>query len=412
MNRVKGIILIAAASIALGAVIFAIAFSSSKGKGTGENLQGETSVDNTLQEAPGTQETAEQTGDTELQEDGTEQGGEPDEQKEPVKARAVYLSGPIAGSTKHIDHFIDLVNKTELNALVIDIKEAGYVNFASEVPEVQKHELYKKYYNPRELLQKLHDNGIYVIGRLVVFRDPGLAAKRTDLAIKKADGSLWTEGKLGPWTNPYNEEVWRYNIDIAKEAVELGFDEIQFDYVRFPTSGKTNQAVYGENMPEKYETINKFLGLAANELDAAVSADVFGIICESVPDGKAIGQHLEAIGMEIDYISPMVYPSHYAVGQTVNGVVFSKPDFEPYAVVYNTLVKCRERLAEVEGYKAKVRPYLQDFTASYLKEGLYKEYGVEEVREQIKAVYDAGYEEWILWDGRNTYTEDALLREE
>jgi hypothetical protein len=116
--------------------------------------------------------------------------------------------------------------------------------------------------------------------------------------------------------------------------------------------------------------------------------------------------------MDVDAISPMVYPSHYAVGQIVNGVKFMQPDLTPYEVVYNTLLKCKDRVSKVGGYKATVRPYLQDFTASYLKgKAPYQEYGTKQIREQIKAVYDAGYEEWIFWDGSNTYTEAAFLKE-
>lgn len=164
---------------------------------------------------------------------------------------------------------------------------------------------------------------------------------------------------------------------------------------------------------------------AADEIkkvkDVPVSADVFGIISEGERDGNAIGQRLEEIGMDIDYLSPMIYPSHYAnasngmmgngVGQRVNGVLFTAPDLKPYDVVYNALMKTKSRIEAVPGYKANIRPYLQDFTASYLPEGYYQVYGPEQVRAQIQAVYDAGYEEWILWNSKNNYTKGALLPE-
>ena len=334
---------------------------------------------------------------------------------EKVKVKAIYLSGTSAGSSKVLDRYIDIINKTELNSVVIDVKEAGRVNYASSVPAVAENGLFVKYYDADKVLKKLHDNNIYVIGRIVCYRDDGLASRRADLAIKKIDGSIWKEGKLGAWTNPYLEEVWQYNIDIAKEAVAKGFDEIQFDYVRFPTA-KKSEVNYNENSVSKVDAICGFLKLAKEELHdglgVPVSADVFGIIAESRSDGKAIGQDLEKVGMDVDYISPMVYPSHYAKGQEVNGVIFPKPDFDPYGVVYQTLLKAKERISKVSGYTAQVRPYLQDFTASYLDKGDYQEYGAEQVRQQIKAVYDAGFEEWILWDGRNTYTIDALEKEQ
>jgi hypothetical protein len=331
-----------------------------------------------------------------------------------IKAKAIYLSGNSAGSEQVLDKYISLINTTELNAVVIDIKEAGKVNYRSSIPFVSENNLDANYYDPKEVLTKLHENGIFVIGRIVCFRDDGLARARPDLAIKRVDGSIWKEGKLGAWTNPYSEDVWDYNIKIAEEAIDLGFDEIQFDYVRFPTA-KKSEVSYGDNMPTRIEAINNFLKKASekirDEKKTPLSADIFGIVAESVTDGRTLGQELESIGMNIDHICPMVYPSHYAKGQIVNGVVFEKPDFDPYGVVYQTLLKTKNRLSQVEGYKATVRPYLQDFTASYLPDGDYQQYGAKQVREQIQAVYDAGYDEWILWDGRNRYTEAALGKE-
>jgi len=311
-----------------------------------------------------------------------------------------------------------------LNSLVIDIKENGYINYESNIPLARELSLWKKVYDVNEVLKKCHDNNIYVIGRIVVFRDNGLSTQKPEYGIKKPNGSLWKEGKHGSWTNPYIQEVCDYNIEIAKEAAELGFDEIQFDYVRFPTTS-AKEVAYGDDAPPKSEAINGFLKKAAEEIkkvrDIPVSADIFGIVIESDRDGKAIGQMFDEIGLHIDYISPMIYPSHYAnaskgvfgngVGQTINGILFTAPDLEPYKVIYNALLKTKDRISKVPGYKAKVRPYLQDFTIK-MTEGYYQVYGAKQVREQIQAVYDAGYEEWILWDGSNTYSEDALLPEE
>lgn len=341
-----------------------------------------------------------------------------------IKVKAIYISGPSASDRNKMQHVIELINKTELNAVVIDIKENGVVNYKSEVPEVRKNKLYINYYDPRQLLSELHENNIFVIGRIVCFRDPGLASKRTDLAIKAQDGSLWKEEGI-LWSNPYKEEVRNYNIDIAKEAAKLGFDEIQFDYVRFPSASKSS-IHYGNNLPSKSDIICGFLKTAAKEirdgLGIPVSADTFGIICESKADGERIGQVLEKIGMDIDYICPMLYPSHYAnasngvmgngIGQIINGIKFEAPDLEPYKVVYNSLLKTKARISEVEGYRAKIRPYLQDFTASYIRnKKYYQVYGPKQVREQIQAVYDAGYDEWILWSGKNVYSEGALKLE-
>ncbi|HOM03051.1 MAG TPA: putative glycoside hydrolase [Acetivibrio sp.] len=344
-------------------------------------------------------------------------------QKKAVKVKGLYITGTSAGNKKFLENLVNLINTTELNAVVLDVKEDGKVNYASDVESVKKIGAYHELYNVDEVIKLLHDNNIYVIGRIVCFRDNHLAGKRVDLAIKRKDGSIWRENGSIAWTNPYNKEVWKYNIDIAKEAVKKGFDEIQFDYVRFPTAGK-NEVDYGENPMPKADAISSFLREATNELNkmgVPVSADIFAIVCETPGDTEGIGQVLERVGMDVDYISPMIYPSHYAnasrgmmgngQGQSINGILFTAPDLKPYEVVYNVLLKTKNRISKVEGYRAKVRPYLQDFTASYLPKGYYQHYGPEQVRQQIKAVYDAGYEEWIFWNAANTYTQSAFAKE-
>lgn len=343
--------------------------------------------------------------------------------KNDVKVKGVYVTGTSAGNKKYMEKLVNLINTTELNAVVIDVKEDGRVNYPSEIKTVKDIGAHQRLYDVDEVLKLLHDNGIYVIGRIVCFRDNYLAQKRADLAIKRKDGSIWRENGSIAWTNPYNREVWKYNIDIAKEAVEKGFDEIQFDYVRFPTVSD-KEVNYGEKTPPKADAVSDFLKEAAveiNRLGVPVSADIFAIVCETPGDWEGIGQVLERVGMDIDCISPMIYPSHYAnashgmmgngVGQSINGVLFKAPDLKPYEVVYNVLLKTKERISKVDGYRAKVRPYLQDFTASYLPKGYYQTYGPKQVRQQIKAVYEAGYEEWILWDAANTYAESAFLKE-
>lgn len=331
----------------------------------------------------------------------------------PVKVKALYLTGWTVGSDSRVNHYIELAKTTEINSYVIDIKDDdGYVGYESKIPEVCEINAWKKKYNVDKVLKAFHDNGVYIIGRLVCFKDPVLSSKRPDLAVKNVNGGLWRDNNKKTWLNPYNKDSWPYLIEIAKEAVAKGFDEIQFDYVRFPSDGNKKAMDFGNQDLKKYEIINEFLAYAKKELpNVILSADVFGIICESPADTENIGQYLELIGKDIEYISPMVYPSHYAAGQIVNNNKFLKPDLEPYGVVYNSLIKAKERISNVEGYKAKVRPYLQDFTASWLKEGYYQVYGPEQVRQQIKAVYEAGYDEWILWDADNSYNEAALEKE-
>ena len=179
-----------------------------------------------------------------------------------VKVKALYLTGPKCGVA--LDHYIDVANKTEINALVIDIKETA-VNYEPNVPLCQELKLYTKYYDADEVIKKCHENGIYVIGRIVVFRDNALAQKKPAYAIHKPDGSFWLENKskTGAWTSPAVPEVLDYNIEIAKDAVTRGFDEIQFDYVRFPSVSKCNQSAYPADMPDKIDVIVGFLKSAA-----------------------------------------------------------------------------------------------------------------------------------------------------
>ncbi len=343
--------------------------------------------------------------------------------KVPVKVKGIYVSGWIAGSKSRFNRLLRIVNETELNAMVIDVKEdAGRVTYRSNVPWVKEIDADINMVGDIEMLMNtLKENNIYPIARIVCFKDPILGEKRPALAIKTKDGSLWRDNKHNTWLNPYNPESWKYLIELSKEAARLGFKEIQYDYVRFPTDGNVKLIDYGEAAitKKKSEAISDFLAFAKKELapyGVDVSADIFGIVPIVVGDYEEIGQDWELVSKDIDYVCPMVYPSHYAnvaqngVGQRINTVLFKYPDLDPYGVVYNTLVLAEGRLESSQA-NAKIRPWLQDFTASYLGRGNYQEYGAKQVREQIDATYDAGLEEWILWDSNNNYTEDGLLKE-
>ncbi|WP_252891686.1 putative glycoside hydrolase [Thermoclostridium stercorarium] len=227
------------------------------------------------------------------------------------------------------------------------------------------------------------------------------------------------------WLDATRKESWDYILAIVREAIDFGFDEIQFDYVRFPeTSLYKYELANLEEGKERHEYIEEFLAYIRKNVPEGtiLSADIFGMPLISSKDYGEIGQTLESIGWNLDYISPMIYPSHFAnsaprgsmangVGQVINGIKFTHPDLYPYEVVYNTLMVGKRRIESVDGYNVKCRPYIQGFTADYLPEGYWKKYGVEEYRAQIQAVYDAGYEEWIFWNARNNYVEEAFLPE-
>ncbi len=344
-----------------------------------------------------------------------------------VEVKGLYLTAGTVGTPTKLQHYIELANTTEINAYVIDIKDDnGEICYETQVPLAVKHGAWKKKYDVAEVIRQFHENDVRVIGRVVCFSDPLMPLKEPDLSLKNASGNVF-KVPLGnshlAWLDPSNPDAWQYLIDISKEAAALGFDEIQYDYIRFPeTTNFKYDMRYLEK--EKSEYINDFMSSAVEQLPGiTLSADIFGSICLQSKDLGGIGQTLETIAERFPYISPMIYPSHYAndstehwsgngVGTNINGVLYPKPDLEPYKVIYNTLLITKNRLDKA-GSGVKVRPYLQGFTAdTYVPEGYYIPYQAQQYRDQIQAVYEAGYSEWIFWNSRNTYVEDAFLPEE
>lgn len=332
---------------------------------------------------------------------------------EPIKG--IYVSAYAAGDEKWFDNLIELADETELNAFVIDVKnDSGHICFKMDVPEVNEIGADRAIISDIDaLMDKMYEHDIFPIARIVTFKDPYLAAKKPEYAIKNQDGSLWTYHKMN-WLNPYNKESWDYVIDVAKEAVRVGFKEIQFDYIRFEASGELNYADFGGlDTMTREEIIIEFVDYAMAELKplgVEVTADVFGIIINSEVDAKVIGQDYVEMSKRLDAICPMVYPSHYGYG------FFGIPsgqhsDFYPYETIYGSMEDSNEELAVIpEGdHVAEVRPWLQAFTASYLGQGNYMTYGKEAIRAQIQATYDAGLSEWLLWNAGVSYRQNALL---
>ncbi|NLK68158.1 MAG: hypothetical protein GX283_03240 [Clostridiaceae bacterium] len=341
---------------------------------------------------------------------------------EPV--RALYLRPKAFQDSGLLDHYIDLANKTEINSYVIDIKsDWGMLQYTSEIEDAVAANACLKNFDLRKVIKKFHDNDIRVIGRLVTFKDSVITKYKPEMAIHH-NGALFDQSSKGDgvyWLDPTNKDSWDYILEIVKEVINFGIDEIQFDYVRFPESNLYEYELLNEEK-ERREYIEEFLAYIRKNVPEGtiLSADVFGMPLISKRDYGEIGQMLETIGWDIDYISPMIYPSHFAnsspsgsmsngVGQVINGIKFTHPDLQPYEVVYNTLMVGKKRLEAVEGYQLKCRAYIQGFTANYLPTGYWKEYGVEEYRAQIQAVYDAGYDEWIFWNASNNYVEEAFL---
>lgn len=339
--------------------------------------------------------------------------------EEPVKA--LYLNPTSVRS--NIDHYIDLANKTEINAYVIDIKDDdGTIMYDSNLPDVNAAKGDTPGFDIRTVTKKLHDNNIRVIARMVTFKDNTITKYKPELAIKTANGEPFKMPSSNlMWLDATNKAAWDYVVSIAKEAINFGFDEIQFDYIRFPETSLYKYQLNLEPGMERHDYIEGFIRYARNSLppDTVLSADVFGMPLIASKDYGEIGQTLESIGKSLDYICPMVYPSHFAnnaksgsmsngVGQTINGITFTHPDLKPYDVICNTLVVGKGRVEKVEGYNLKMRPYIQGFTASYLPSGYWMEYTADVYKTEMKAVYDAGYTEWIFWNAPNDYVESAF----
>lgn len=337
-----------------------------------------------------------------------------------TKVKGIYVTGPKAGSAG-MEDLIRLVDETELNAMVIDVKnDEGNLTFRltnEEIPQdipvldrISEMQAGIRYIRDiQTMMQELKDHNIYTIARIVCFKDPILAAAQPELALTKPDGKPVTDANGLAWVNPYRQEVWEYLTELAEMTADLGFDEIQYDYVRFPVGSDADAADYGVDMEAypKRQAIQDFLSYAGDRLHekgCVVTADVFGTIIGSETDVQTVGQDYTALGQTVDAISPMVYPSHYA-----NGVFGLKvPDAHPYETVSTAMQGSAEELQEIpEAERAVVRPWLQAFTATWVPGHI--SYNGTQIREQIQAVYDAGYEEWILWNATNRYSPDGLL---
>ncbi len=323
-----------------------------------------------------------------------------------TRVKGIYVTGPVAGSER-MDGMIKLMDETELNAMVIDIKnDGGEITFKmSEDTEPGRLGNCVRYIRDIEgLMQTLKEHNVYTIARIVSFKDPLLAEKRPELALYNEEGELITDGNDLAWVNPCKEEVWEYLTEIAEYSADLGFDEIQYDYVRFPVGEEAEKADYGvELTPEnKHTYITGFLNYASERLHKKgipVTADLFGTIIGNPIDVGQVGQDYVELAQAADALCPMIYPSHYAAG--VFGL--EVPDAQPYEAILAALEKSKDELKDVpEDSKAVIRPWLQDFSAPWVEGHI--TYGIDEINAQIKAVYDAGYEEWILWNARNNYT--------
>ncbi len=338
--------------------------------------------------------------------------------REKVDAKGIYVNTAYLGRGNYptIDELITLIDETELNAMVIDIKDdVGSILFDAKHPlvnEIGSETVYIK--DLPAFVAKLKEHDIYCIARIVCFKDQVATKKNPKIAVRNHDGSIYVDREGERWLNPYDEKAWEYLVEIAKEAAEAGFDEINFDYLRTSASGSFTQADFGglNEGKTKIDAITGFVKYACRELKPMgvfVSGDVFGTIINSVADGESIGQSYVGLSRYLDYICPMVYPSHYSFGY--GGLKY--PDTKPFQLMLMEMKSSVKKLSVIEEgeFKAEVRPWVQDFTASYLGAGRYATYGPQEIRSQISAVYSVGYDEWLLWNAGMFFTEGGLLRD-
>ncbi|WP_223700683.1 putative glycoside hydrolase [Sutcliffiella deserti] len=329
----------------------------------------------------------------------------------PDAVRGIYVTSHSAGGER-FERLLNLLDTTELNSMVIDIKDDhGYLTYIPEEGSPFM-DIAKPYIgDPEAMMKTLEEKEVYPIGRIVVFKDSVLAEKRPDLSFTE-NGQVWKNGRGEAFVNPFLKEVWDYNVNIAIEAAKMGFQEIQFDYVRYPEGFEkrdtTLQYSFGEyesddpdNVKKRVDSVTDFVAYAKEKLEpynVQVSVDIFGYTA-TLPEAPGIGQNFTRISEHVDVISSMIYPSHWT---SYFGV--AKPDLEPYKIIAEYAKFENAKLDELEDRPVS-RPWIQDFTASWLGSGNYIQYGKKEIEDQVRALNENGIDEFLLWNAGNNYTE-------
>ncbi|MDB5259516.1 MAG: hypothetical protein JWO73_724 [Candidatus Taylorbacteria bacterium] len=366
--------------------------------------------------------------------------------KTPQQVKGIYMSGWAAGSPKLFPKVLDVIETTEVNSVVLDIKDySGRISFLvgddSPLKAIGSPE--NRIPDIKQFLARLHDKGIYVIGRVSTFQDPYFVKLHPEYAVKTKAGAVWQDRHGIKWLDAGAEPVWNYFVTIAKESYAVGFDEIQFDYIRFPTDGNMRDIsfTYGGNR-KKADVLNDFFAYVDQHLrkeeHIPISADFFGLVTTS-NDDLGIGQVLENGLAHFDYVSPMVYPSHYPLNY--NG--WPDPNRKPYDLIHYVLSKGMARAVAMNApaivatstatttsarkvpsiafanasailaaasstmkiSPLQIRPWLQDFSIRGVT------YTPDMVRAQIQATYDVGLDSWLIWNASNIYTKEAFLKE-
>lgn len=330
----------------------------------------------------------------------------------PDAVRGIYVTGHSAGGER-FSRLVDLLDSTDLNAMVIDVKDdfGNLTYIPEEDSPLAAYDIGKPFVKDmRGVLEIMEEKQIYPIARVVVFKDTELAERKPEWSFQEGS-SVWKNRRGEAFVNPFLQEVWDYNVEIAIEAAEMGYKEIQFDYVRFPEGFENrweslnySQGDYAtsglDDVQSRVQAVTDFVAYAREKLkpyDVEVSVDIFGYSA-TLPEAPGIGQNFSKISDNVDVISSMIYPSHWT---SYFGI--AKPDLEPYRLVQEYAKVENAKLAELENPPTS-RPWIQDFTASYLGAGNYKVYGKQEVEDQIRALNEAGIDEFLLWNAGNSYT--------
>ena len=325
----------------------------------------------------------------------------------PREIRGIYIP---ARKVVDYEKYITLTKNTSVNAFVIDVKnDKGYLTYLSTNPKLIKMGCVlddPPIQDLKKVMNRLYEEGIYPIARIVAFKDNVASKKFPDRAVKDKAGNLYTKKDKDTWLNPYDKRNWEYLLEISKDAINMGFKEVQFDYIRFHES-MNKETILLDHSLSKTEIITAFTKYMRDHLkdyDVCLSADVFGAIITSSIDADIVGQDFKELSKNLDYICPMVYPSHYAQGSF--GIQY--PHLDAYDIILRSMEFAQDELSKNprEERQAIIRPWLQDFTMTKLKP--YQPYGQKQIKDQIKGSNDAGLSEWLFWNASGEYTETGL----
>lgn len=313
--------------------------------------------------------------------------------------RGLYLNRFAAQSARKMRHLLAIADSTEINSFVVDMKDEFGLNYRSSNPELRKYagSGHGMVGSVKALVDSMKAHGVVPIARIVAFKDPVAAEANPAWTIRREDGSVWRDKEGLAWVNAHNKEVWEYNLAVAEELVQLGFEEIQWDYIRFPEPYRSlPKQVFPGATVSKPDALAGFLRLAQERLHrigARNTADIFGLVT-TIRGPLEVGQHWEKISPHVDVVLPMVYPSHYPRG----AFGIERPNSEPYAIVKKAIDGARARDEKLGITRAEhVRPWIQAFSIGQ------PTYGPEQITAQKQAIYDAGYKGWILWSPGSHY---------